>query len=459
MSISLLLHQLHHSPLPPVQGVPILPKQFHTIGGNTKPVTVTQGSISASVQLGNTMISTKDGKAYMLITLKGNDTAPQPLKERQPMDLSIVIDRSGSMNGEKLDSVKRSLQMLASQLRTSDYISLVIYDSEVATVFKGNFDKESFLSAVSRVQSGSMTNLVGGLEEGMKNILPIFPNGRLHHVILLSDGLANVGESSPDGLAHLVEHYRLSNITVSTIGVGVDYDENIMTRVAIAGNGNYYFMERPDDAENIFAKEFDSVSNTVAKDLKVEFHLGSMQVIRGIGYELKDSIRFFPHDLTAGKSSTYIFEVQARDLQVSTQSFSPGELTIYFNDVKTSITQSIRLPLMFDGITSTEINPLSDIAVYNAFMNGYIADTLWNVDLDLQKVQNKEAKSKIDLLYQDVQQANIRTNGGYSSQITKLEEKRTFIYNQGTININSTTVGKQFKKMNQADSFGVRYSR
>lgn len=421
--------------------------------------------VKVSAKLGSDQIYYKDGKTYLLVTIEGQELPGlQYDRERLPTNISIVIDRSGSMSGQKLDNVKDALERTADMFNSSDRVSLVVYDDTVQTVYESrHFDKESYLSAIKRIHSGSSTYLEGGLREGLDNVQDGDTNEYINRVILLSDGLANVGISDADQLARIVEREAGSdsrgNIVVSTIGVGADYDEDLMSQVAIAGNGGYYFMESPSQAEEIFAEEFDSIFGTMATDIKVEFNLDNdFKVVRGVGYDLENSNHFEPLDIYSSKVSSYLFEIEAdKDLRKGDEK-QISEITVSFTDPWTEEREEINLDIDIE-VVGDEINPLADDEVYYQFITGFNADQSWIIYEALGENDNDLARETIDELVDIMNQANQRLDGDFDDEVKVLEERQDYMVNLRDEYVNESENGRVFQKDNQSESFDLKYKK
>jgi Ca-activated chloride channel homolog len=234
-------------------------------------------------------ISSHGGKLYLHLSIAARDfTRPA----RKPLNLSIVLDRSGSMAEEgKMSHARAALHALINQLRGDDVLSLVVYDNEVDVLWPASpvgRKKDELRRLVNEVYPRGRTNLGGGLNEGYHQIGCNLQSEYVNRVILLSDGLANEGITDPRRLAGIAQRQRASGVSLTTIGVGLDYNENLMVDLSEQGGGNYYFIENPENLASVLRKEFDQLSSMMAQNVILELDLG-----RGVA--LHDVIGFDCH--------------------------------------------------------------------------------------------------------------------------------------------------------------------
>jgi Ca-activated chloride channel homolog len=201
---------------------------------------------------------------------------PEPRSEavRPPLSVGLVLDRSGSMTGEKLWCVKEASRQLINTLSAGDTLSITTFDDIPASLLPPvavGRGRNAMISAIDAIQPGGSTDLCGGYKLGGASLQRSISNMGLCRILLLTDGLANCGTTEPVLIANVVERFASQGIGTSTIGVGSGYNEELLGMMAGRGGGTTYFLRNPAEAADVFAEELGDLSSVDARDIAVEF--------------------------------------------------------------------------------------------------------------------------------------------------------------------------------------------
>lgn len=192
-------------------------------------------------------------------------------KVRAPISLAVVLDTSGSMSGEKIEEAKRAVLRLVSDMRDEDEIALVRYDDRsemIQPLARVGSIRESLATRVRAIEAGGGTNIPGGLSHGLRAIDDA-AKGRVRRIVLVSDGL----DSTRAQAEALARSSFASGITVSSLGVGLDFDESYMGAVAQSGHGNFAFVKDGAALAGFFKRELEETSSTTIENAEVKLTL------------------------------------------------------------------------------------------------------------------------------------------------------------------------------------------
>jgi Ca-activated chloride channel family protein len=205
--------------------------------------------------------------------------APERISQsRLPLNLALVIDRSGSMSGTKLDKAKEAASFCVRNLSGTDRVAVIAYDDTVRVVAPSSRltpdVKATLVRQIEAIQPGGSTNLAGGWLTGAQEVANhMHEAGYLNRAILLSDGLANVGLVDTAELAHHASELRERGVSTTTMGIGADFNEELMEQLAIKGGGHFYFIEQAAQIPDFLHRELGEVLATVAREVKLEVRL------------------------------------------------------------------------------------------------------------------------------------------------------------------------------------------
>ncbi len=211
--------------------------------------------------------------------------------DRKPLNLVFVIDVSGSMNLEnRLGLVKRSLELLVKRLDRYDTVGIVVYGSQARVVLEptSGAEQRRIFNAINTLRSEGSTNAEDGLRLGFRMARTIYNSDASNRVILCSDGVANQGNVTVEGILASVGRDRLADIPLNTYGFGMgNYNDVLLEQLADQANGSYAYVDTLDEAQKLFVERLTTSLNTIARDAKVQvdFNLNVVESYRLLGYE------------------------------------------------------------------------------------------------------------------------------------------------------------------------------
>ncbi len=211
----------------------------------------------------------KKTTTYLKVGLTGFDM--EPAAKRAPVNIAVVIDKSGSMAGDKIAHAKEAAKQALDRLGAGDTVSVVTYDDSVQVIApaSGLDNREGIKSALDKVVASGSTALFAGVSKGSEELRKNKKPNLVSRVILLSDGIANIGPSSPDDLGRLGTALAKEGMSVSTLGLGLQYNEDLMTQLALRSDGNHAFVQRSEELAQVFQGEFGDVLSVVAQALTI----------------------------------------------------------------------------------------------------------------------------------------------------------------------------------------------
>ena len=284
----------------------------HTPPGESGPLTLNGRLVQNKVMQGS------DGKVSLALTLHADESFDTESAESRDVDMVIVLDRSGSMKGRKINDARQAILNLLSGLTAKDRFALITYSDGVQQISGLKYvtadHGEQLKSLVTGIRAGGGTNLGDGLQTGINVILAANENGNARKLILISDGLANKGITDPARLSQIAGVAVEKEFAVSTVGVGNDFNEQLMTAIADRGAGNYYYLENPMAFAEVFQKEFFYTRATVATNVSISFPLDDgISIVAAAGYPItiqKNRAVFHPGDLRSGQTRKLFLTLQ-----------------------------------------------------------------------------------------------------------------------------------------------------
>jgi Ca-activated chloride channel family protein len=260
------------------------------------------------------------GHHLVSIGVQAKRITPQ---ERVPVHLVYLVDTSGSMSAvDRLPLAQRSLALLTETLKPGDTVALCTYAGDTRVVLEptGIEQKAKILAGIRGLTSGGGTAMSSGVELAYALASKTLVKGHRNHVVVLSDGDANIGRTSHEELLSTIGRYKDQGITLSTVGFGSgNYKDVMMEQLADKGDGNYTYIDGEDEARKVFSEQVDGLLQIVARDVKIQVEMDPTFILRYrlIGYENRDiADKDFRNDkvdageVGAGHSVTALYDVE-----------------------------------------------------------------------------------------------------------------------------------------------------
>jgi Ca-activated chloride channel family protein len=338
----------------------------HTTSSPENAVWIGDGSLrlSAAFETPYVLQGGDQEELYLLIDVDADSL--EDVAQRAPMNISLVIDKSGSMQGEKLARAKEAASQLVGRLGSNDKISVVTYDSYVYTQVSSTpvIDRSAIQSVINYIGAGSSTNLGAGMQEGFVQARSSRQTETINRILLLSDGLANQGVTNP------VELYAMANnafteegLGVSTFGIGEDFNEELMTGLSEHGRGNYHFIANSEQIPAMISKEIDGLLSVVARNAQIRVKLPDgvhVEQVYGYNHRLdRDDLIIDYSDMFSAEERKVLVKLK---LEKPIESVSEFSVSMIYDDQisgKDDVEHSITL----------KVSPTADGELYTSSIN------------------------------------------------------------------------------------------
>lgn len=381
---------------------------------------------------------------YAVVSFEGIDIDPGVTKDRPPLNVSLVLDRSGSMSDEgKMDYLRRAAKLAVDRLGSKDTLSIVEYDDQITVMWpaKRVTNTGEVKAMIDRLEPRGSTNLSGGMMRGVdeaKDALdgPADKSGTITRVILMSDGLANTGVTDPHEIAKMVRGAKSDGIRISAMGLGRDYDEDLMQAVAENGGGRYYYIEHPTQMARVFQDELGSLFETCAQDVEIEFSgKGIIRKAEIIGYDDVKGTQAVKRDL----EDVYEGEKRSILLRLEVDAPAPGQMDLGSVTVNYKTAKSGEAHKLTQALS---VNVSSDKSAVEKSRNKTISAEAELAESD--RVQKEQVK-----LYQSGRRDEAQKN--MTALAKELESKNAYL-NDDRLRRKIEAIHVENKQMNEAQA-------
>jgi Ca-activated chloride channel homolog len=286
-------------------------------------------------------------------------------QELRPLNLALVIDKSGSMAAaDKMSRVKAALSTLVSRLRPTDILSITVFDSTAQVLLPAQevLNPGRIKEIIAGIQPGSSTNIHAGLMLGYQEAAKNVRKDRTNRVILLTDGIANQGVTEPASIAKDSLTYNDRGIDLSTIGVGADLNKDLLRELAKSGRGLFHFVADTGDIQKVFVSELQSLISPVATDPNLRIELGKgLRIAHVYGYEPKvsgNAVDIKLDNMNSGLTQVVLVRVKAIDAELGSVPVTT-RLTYYDLEQKKQVvkTEKTSLKLNANGTVAAMKDP------------------------------------------------------------------------------------------------------
>ncbi len=365
-------------------------------------------TVFPKIKLDRPYVSTGSNQTvHVLIQFNTDPSLIRSPQDRSNLDLGVVVDRSGSMADRgKLAYAKQAVKTMIDLLQPTDTLACVQYDDRIAVLWPSSpvTNTGLYKQLIDSLSPGGSTNLAGGLIMGI-NQLRQSRTGSIRRVILLSDGLANQGITDRYQIAGIAAEARSHGISVTTMGLGLNYDEDLMQKIADSGGGKYYYIENPSEMARIYRQEMDVLFSMLTRGISIELEMGSaVNSVEVFGYSVENNgskKKIAMEDFYAGENRSLLLKFDLKPVKEGETAI--GTLAMDYLDLgdnqKKRQTYAITVNGTRDGDV-VEKNIQKDVAAETLLIQ---ADQEHEEALRLYEAGKvSEAKSRLDSLQQQL---------------------------------------------------------
>lgn len=258
-------------------------------------------------------LATQSTRENLLVKITGTGTA---MGARMPLNLCLILDRSGSMEGPPMEYMKRACGYVVDLLEPNDVLSIVAFTDTPELIMPARrvVNKALIKEHINRLEVGNTTDLYGGIAMGASQVAAVGSQGYVNRALLFTDGEPTAGNKDFNSIVGQVVEQKSRGITVTALGFGSEYNEELLAAIAKRSGGNYYYITRPELIPEIFRKELETMMMTVARNLRMRVQMSRWVQVRQVYGKLPAfghrSAEVTLADLERGEVQTALVEIE-----------------------------------------------------------------------------------------------------------------------------------------------------
>jgi Ca-activated chloride channel family protein len=267
---------------------------------------------------------------------------------RTPLNLCLVIDRSGSMEGPPLDYVKQACAYVVDMLTPNDVLSIVTFEETVDVLMAPQrvTSKQPIKDGIQRLMAGNTTNLYDGLSLGLQQVMGVQEPGRATRMVVLTDGDPTAGIKDFGALTQFAAEIKTRGVTCTFLGFGPDYNEELLAALAKRAGGNYYYIPQPQMIPDVFRVELDKLMTTIARNLQLSVKPARWVTMRSPQATTGTEVVMPLTDLERGATLSQVFDFDFSNHPLGWYRIAAGKLT--YEDLIAGRSESIDLDFVIE---------------------------------------------------------------------------------------------------------------
>lgn len=300
--------------------------------------------------------STADTRQNVLVKMTGTGTA---MGARMPLNLCLILDRSGSMEGPPMEYMKRACSYVVDLLEPNDILSIVAFTDQAEVIMPARrvVNKQLIKQHIDMLQVGNTTDLYGGIQLGAGQVASVASSGHVNRALLFTDGEPTAGIKDFSSIVGQVAEQKSRGVTLTALGFGSDYNEELLAAIAKRSGGNYYYITRPELIPEIFRKELETLMNVVARNVKLRVNTSRWVQVRQIYNKLptfgRRSAEVTLADIERGQTQTAIIEMELGNRPGG--KYRVAKVEVIYDDSVTAAAESVSDDVIIDFTTDENL--------------------------------------------------------------------------------------------------------